>query len=175
MVQPGGFSQFPKFEIPLVDGKTKPFESWYAESQDDHGAKLELRFSLEKKVFDAKVWAKLDEADKALLMRLVYAMPDVLMRLESNQESIHRPWATWVAFARGAVQVIEVSRAASAQVKELPKSDPQSAVKATELPDKLSNPALKVVTAKQTVIKKSVTKSVAKKPVAKKPAVNTTK
>ena len=172
MVQPGGFSQFPKFEIPLVDGKTKPFESWYAESQDDHGAKLELRFSLEKKVFDAKVWAKLDEADKALLLRLVYAMPDVLMRLESNHESIHRPWATWVAFARGAIQVIELSRAASAQVKELPKPDPQSAgkVTATELPDKLSNQVLKVAPAKQPVIQKSVKKSVAQKPAAKKPA-----
>jgi hypothetical protein len=172
MVQSGGFSQFPKFEIPLVDGKTKPFESWYAESQDDHGAKLELRFSLEKKVFDAKVWAKLDEADKALLLRLVYAMPDVLMRLESNHESIHRPWATWVAFARGAVQVIELSRVASAQVKELPKPDPHSAVKVTasELPDKLSNQVLKVAPAKQPVIQKSATKFVAQKPVAKKPA-----
>jgi len=172
MVQLGGFSQFPKFEIPLVDGRTKPFESWYAESQDDHGAKLELRFSLEKKVFDAKVWAKLDEVDRALLLRLVYAMPDVLTRLESNHESIHRPWTTWISFARGAVQVIELSRAASVQVKELPKTDPQSAVKvtATELPDKLSKPVLKVAPEKQPVSNTSVTKSIAKKPAAKKSA-----
>jgi hypothetical protein len=172
MVQPGGFSQFPKFEIPLVDGKTKPFESWYAESQDDHGAKLELRFSLEKKVFDAKVWAKLDEVDRALLLRLVYAMPDVLMRLESNHESIHRPWVTWISFAREAVQVIELSRAAAVQVKELTKPDLQTAVniKTIALPDKLSTPLLMVAPVKKSVGKTSATNSAAKKPAAKKPA-----
>ncbi len=184
MVQTGGFSQFPKFEIPLVDGKTKPFESWYAESQDDHGAKLELRFSLEKKVFDAKVWARLEELDRALLLRLVYAMPDVLMRLESVHEAIHRPWATWVAFARGAVQVIELSRAAAAQIQELPKPDSKTAaeIRVSASPDKLSALDLKVAVTKQPLSKTNVTEVVgktksdsktrvmAKKPAAKKPA-----
>ena len=113
LVQRGGFSQFPKFEIPLIDGKVKPFDSWYAESQDDNGAKLELRFALEQKVFDTSVWAKLDTEDKALLMRLIYAMPDVLLRLEAEHTVIERPWATWVGFAKAALQLIEANRAAS--------------------------------------------------------------
>jgi hypothetical protein len=189
MVQPGGFSQFPKFEIPLVDGKFKPFESWYAESQDDHGAKLELRFSLEKKVFDARVWARLEELDRALMLRLVYAMPDALMHLESEQVAIHRPWATWVAFARDAVQVIELSRAAAAQIKELPKPDSKTAVEVpvSTAPAKLLTPIIKPAAAKKPISKTNVKKAtgrtksdsrkivtsknpVAKKPVAKKPA-----
>ena len=110
LVQPLGFSHYPKFEIPLIDGKTKPFDSWYAESHDDSGAKLELRFSIDKNVFDVAVWSKLSDADRALLSRLIYAMPDALKRLEAQKVAIHRPWATWVNFAAGAVQVLESSK-----------------------------------------------------------------
>ena len=110
-VQSDGFSQYPKFEIPLIDGKTKPFESWYAESHDDSGAKLELRFALDKNVFDVAVWSKLSELDKALVLRLIYAMPDALKRLESNKTTIHRPWKTWVEFAAGAVRVLQANKA----------------------------------------------------------------
>lgn len=163
MVQRGGFSQFPKFEIPLIDGKTKPFDSWYAESQDDNGAKLELRFSLEKQVFDTSVWAKLEDTDKALLLRLIYAMPDVLLRLEAEHATIHRPWATWVSFAKAAVQVIEAGRVA-AQPKELPapKVQPKALqARASSSPAKLPAPA-----------KKTAAKSAAKQKAApaKKPA-----
>ncbi len=179
MVQRGGFSQFPKFEIPLIDGKTKPFESWYAESQDDNGAKLELRFSLEKQVFDTSVWAKLDDVDKALLLRLIYAMPDVLLRLEAEHASIHRPWATWVGFAKAAMQVIEAGRAA-AQTKELPAPDAKAANKpkgktlaASATPAKLPAPSAKSAVTKKASVAKPAAKVTAKaktKPVAKKVA-----
>jgi hypothetical protein len=179
MVQRGGFSQFPKFEIPLIDGKTKPFESWYAESQDDNGAKLELRFSLEKQVFDTSVWAKLDDVDKALLLRLIYAMPDVLLRLEAEHASIHRPWGTWVSFAKAAMQVIEAGRAA-AQIKELPAPDAIAANKpagktlaASATPAKLPAPSAKSAVTKKASLAKPAAKVTAKgeaKPVAKKVA-----
>ena len=110
LVQPHGFSHYPKFEIPLIDGKTKPFDSWYAESHDHSGAKLELRFALDKNVFDVAVWSKLSDADRALLSRLIYAMPEALKRLEAQKVAIHRPWTTWVNFAAGAVQVLESSK-----------------------------------------------------------------
>jgi hypothetical protein len=179
MVQRGGFSQFPKFEIPLIDGKTKPFESWFAESQDDNGAKLELRFSLEKEVFDTSVWAKLEDVDKALLLRLIYAMPAVLMRLESEHSSIHRPWATWIGFARAAMAVIEKSRAASKQMKELPQPEPEFKAKTNVTvvaPAKLpatdsvtatpSTAAKKASPAKPPAKAKSAAKIVAKLPVS---------
>ncbi len=174
MVQRGGFSQFPKFEIPLIDGKTKPFESWYAESQDDNGAKLELRFSLEKQVFDTSVWTKLEDVDKALLLRLIYAMPEVLLRLEAEHASIHRPWATWVGFAKAAVQVIEASRAAAAQPKEVPapKELPPPKTKALLAPAKVAKlpaPASKTTATKKTAAKKPSAK--AKPPSKAKPSV----
>ena len=125
MVQRVGFSQFPKFEFPLIDGRVKPFESWYAESQDGYGGKLELRFSLEKNVFDTSVWSKLDDADKMLLLRLIYVMPDVLLQLEAEHAAIERPWATWVAFAKAATQVIEANRAAAAKAKQAPEANSQ--------------------------------------------------
>lgn len=197
MVQRDGFSEFPKFEFPLIDGKTKPFDSWYAESQDDNGAKLELRFALEKKVFDTSVWGKLEDADKALLLRLIYVMPDVLLRLEAESTSIHRPWATWVGFAKEAMQVIEASRAA-AQPKQLPAPTPQVTPQVANTAPVLAPPAQlpaptvqksspnkvqskkispkkvaakKLATKKVPVIKHSTNNSVAPKPTAKtKPA-----
>jgi len=107
LVQPDGFSVFPKFEIPLIDGRLKPFESWYPESQDESGAKLELRFSLEKNIFDTKVWAELGDPDKLFMMRLVYAFPEALRRLEAMHTPIQRSWDTWVEFASAATKVLE--------------------------------------------------------------------
>ena len=167
MVQRDGFSEFPKFEFPLIDGKTKPFDSWYAESQDDNGAKLELRFALEKKMFDTSVWGKLEDADKALLLRLIYVMPDVLLRLEAENTSIHRPWATWVGFAKEALKVIDASRVA-AQPKQLPAPTPQTASTAPVLTPPAQLPAPTVQ--KSTPNKKLPTKVTAKKVAAKKAA-----
>lgn len=125
LVQVDGFSQYPKFEIPLIDGKTKPFDSWYPENQDDSGAKLELRFALDKNVFDVAVWSKLSNADKALVLRVIYAMPEALKRLQKQKAAIHRPWATWIDFAAGAVKVLEATKAAAKvaaqQALEVPK------------------------------------------------------
>jgi hypothetical protein len=114
LIQPGAFSLYPKFEIPLVDGKDKPFESWFSESYDDSGGKLELRFALERKIFDVAVWAKLSEADRAVVLRIIYAFPEALRRLESEKVSIHRPWKTWVEFARSAIQILDQLRASQA-------------------------------------------------------------
>jgi hypothetical protein len=110
-VQSDGFSQFPKFEIPLIDGKIKPFESWYAESHDDSGAKLELRFALEKNQLDKAVLAKLSDADKKLLLHIIYAIPNALKHLERQKTAIHREWITWINFAVGAIKVLEFNNA----------------------------------------------------------------
>ena len=118
LVQPGGFSVYPKFEFPLIGGKTKPFESWFAESYDDSGAKVELRFALDKMVFDSAVLAKLSDADRGLLLRIVSGFPDALLRLEAKKTAIHRPWATWIEFARAALEVLRASRAAAIKPSE---------------------------------------------------------
>ena len=113
LVQPDGFSQFPKLEIPLIDGKHKPFESWFAESFDDSGAKFELRFSLEKDIFDRTALTKLSEFDQSLVLRLVYVMPAALQKLQQQGVTIHRDWKTWQRFALQAKQVLERIRKAA--------------------------------------------------------------
>jgi chemotaxis protein histidine kinase CheA len=127
LIQPGAFSLYPKFEIPLIDGKTKPFESWFAESHDDSGPKLELRFALERQVFDMAVWSKLSDVDRAIILRLIYAFPDALKRLEEDKVSIHRPWKTWIDFSTSAIAVLDYLRAnqkAEAQTKQEPSALP---------------------------------------------------
>jgi hypothetical protein len=158
MVERNGFSKYPKFEIPLIDGKTKPCDSWYAESQDDNGAKLELRFSLEKQVFDTSVWSRLGGADKALFLRLIYSMPDIFLRLEAEHVAIHRPWASWVDLAKSAMQVIEVNRMA-AQSKDLPASESKSATIETAVvaPVQIPHPNTMKVNLEKTEPKKKPT------------------
>ena len=107
LVQSDGFSRFPKIEIPLVNGKDKPFESWYPESHDDQGAKLELRFALDKQVFDLGVFAKLGPSDQRLIQSFVYRLPAILTRLAKSKVSIHRQWQDWYDFARATALVMQ--------------------------------------------------------------------
>ena len=140
LIQPGAFSLYPKFEIPLVDGKDKPFESWFSESYDDSGGKLELRFALERKIFDVAVWAKLSEADRAVVLRIIYAFPEALRRLESEKVSIHRPWKTWVEFARSAIQILDQLRASqAAQAKSAQTAVAQNVAQALPVTDSIAN------------------------------------
>jgi hypothetical protein len=117
LVQADGFSQHPKFEFPLIDGKHKPFKSWFAESSDEHGSKLELRFALDTQRFDLAVFSKLDEADKLFVLRLMQSMPGLLQQLQAQQVAIHRPWAAWVGLSQAALNVIDGLIATSAKNK----------------------------------------------------------
>jgi predicted nuclease with TOPRIM domain len=107
LVQSEGFSRFPKIEIPLVNGKDKPFESWYPESSDDQGPKLELRFSLDKEVFDLGVFSKLGPVDQRLIQSFVYRLPAILNHLSKSKVSIHRQWQDWYGFAQATALVMQ--------------------------------------------------------------------
>jgi hypothetical protein len=105
MIQPDGFSRHPKLEFPLTDGKHKPFESWFAETQDDFGAKYELRFDLDKVAFDYTTWLKIAEKDRLFLEELITAVPSSLNRLKDKQVSVSRNWKIWIDFANELVQI----------------------------------------------------------------------
>ena len=108
MIQPGAFSRFPKLEFPLVDGVHKPFESWFAESYDDHGGKYELRFSLDKQAFDLMNWLKLSADDRLLLQSLILALPSSIASLAKDKIAINRPWQQWADFARETAQLFRL-------------------------------------------------------------------
>jgi hypothetical protein len=116
MIDPKGFSLLPKLEFPLIDGKTKPFASWFAESADDFGPKFELRFSLEKQIFDVKTFQKLDFADQKLLQVLSFVLPSAINKLIKSKVSIHRPWASWSTFISETANILlNLTRALQAE------------------------------------------------------------
>jgi hypothetical protein len=119
MINPDGFSRYPKIEIPLVDGIEKPFSGWYAESSDTYGQKLEFRFDLDKQIMDMQAWSKLVPKDIGFCAALVSALPRVLSGLRDEKILIGRDWSTWIDFALGVVTILNKSRApASVEIEE---------------------------------------------------------
>ena len=163
LVQADGFSRFPKIEIPLVNGKDKPFESWYPESHDDQGAKLELRFALDKQVFDLGVFAKLGAADQRLIQSFVYRLPAILNRLAKSKVSIHRQWQDWYEFARATALVMQNQLNQARALKE------EGSVKAAQAADMAESPAKKSISVVSVTKKGSLSKDSSKSmPAAKK-------
>lgn len=126
LIEANGFSKYPKFELPLIDGKHKPFESWFAESRDDYGSKFELRFSLEKQVFDIGTWQKLAEADRRVLQALLFSLPAALTKLANNKISIIRPWGVWIDFVKASLVVMQ--KLAGVIPKEVTKMAPAASI-----------------------------------------------
>jgi len=180
MIQAGDFSKFPKLEFPLINGKLKPFESWFSESSDDFGPKFELRFSLEKQVFDIGTFLKLSDADQRLMQALILVIPVVLNQLARSKISIHRKWDLWTAFAGEIIKVFQVQiRAVNPALQASPKASETPTASALPLAApvaKLSRSAAPVADYSQvptnSIKPKSVTVMVAKK-TPKKPSRNT--
>jgi len=106
-VEQGNFSDYPKYEIPLIDGKFKPFDSWFAESHDDWGPKFEMRFAVKQNQFDLATFRKLSDGDRDFLIRLIYLVPSALLVLKNQSVAINRSWETWIEFSKLAPQLIE--------------------------------------------------------------------
>jgi hypothetical protein len=106
-VEQDNFSDYPKYEIPLIDGKFKPFDSWFAESHDDWGPKFEMRFAVKKNQFDLATFRKLSDGDRDFLIRLIYLVPSALLELKNQSVAINRSWETWIEFSKLAPQLIE--------------------------------------------------------------------
>lgn len=107
-VRPGSFGKFPKLEFPEGDGQSL-FNSWFPESSDDFGDKLELRFALPE-AMDLGVWHKLSSQDQDVLRKLIKFLPDCLRYLEQKTVHISRSWQQWQGM------VAEVQRIAGRHV-----------------------------------------------------------
>jgi hypothetical protein len=95
LVQPQAFSRYPKFEFPLIGGRAKPFESWYAESSDEHGSKFEVRFDLNKKAVDLNALSKLSRPDLLFLINVILSVPQFIKYLDESKVPVARAWAPW--------------------------------------------------------------------------------
>ena len=157
-VQPGGFSRRPKVEIPKIAGTKSPFESWFDESQDDFGPKMELRFDLNKQFFDLDVWSRISGEDRAMLISLIGGIPFALKKLELAVTKIARPWEDWNLLASGMVEILRriiteaeklAKEAKESEVKEANENSPPEAIE--ELTSASDNEALLIEKDKEEV------------------------
>lgn len=109
-VRPGKFGAYPKLEFPS-DAGAELFDSWFVESYDDFGEKLELRFALPE-AMDMSVWDQLSQADRDMVTRLIAILPRMLARLEAVTPKLARPYAEWQQLAKS-VQAILARRIAA--------------------------------------------------------------
>jgi hypothetical protein len=97
-VRPNAFGGYPKLEFPQE--ATQPyFDSWFEESYDDFGAKLELRFALPD-AMDMGIWGKLSAHDQTLVVQLIEQLPIILRELIQSGASMKRPLNDWLRMAQ---------------------------------------------------------------------------
>jgi hypothetical protein len=88
------FGTNPKLEFPLAAGKTQ-LESWYVESEDEFGPKLEIRFALPD-AMDLNVWKKLKIKDQKLVSSLIHSLAGIIGSLKSHFNSDNRSHTEWI-------------------------------------------------------------------------------
>ena len=98
------FGAHPKLEFPEVSTQ-KVLESWFIESSDDFGAKMELRFALPT-LMDLDVWQRLSENDKKLLTALITHLPVMLSHLQDSEPKIKRPWQNWIDMTQAMLHIL---------------------------------------------------------------------
>ena len=95
-VEPGFFGLEPKLEIP--EQREQMLSSWFAESESDNCAKLELRFALPGSM-DTNVWRKIKAEDKEFLVELLKQLPMIFEILKIQGNCISRDWNDWLVLA----------------------------------------------------------------------------
>ena len=100
-IKPGNFSYHPKLEIPLIDGKFKPFDSWFEESYDDCGGKYELRFDLKRGITDMETLLKVENRDQKLISALLASLPTILKEFSENNVKLNRKTEDWCNLVMG--------------------------------------------------------------------------
>ncbi|UJP04895.1 MAG: hypothetical protein LZF61_08555 [Nitrosomonas sp.] len=92
-LRPNHFGSHPKLEFPENSGQA-PFDTWFIETYDDFGAKLELRFALPESM-DLNVWQRLSNHDHNFLAALIARLPAILATLQGTGVKLDRSWDDW--------------------------------------------------------------------------------
>lgn len=114
MDEPGQtFGQNPRLEFP--ESARSALQSWFAESEDDRGPRLELRFALPD-AMDTRVWNALAGDDcqliAALLVNLAAQLEDLRQASPANQ-----PWQDWQALAESIKTILARNTVAARQMQ----------------------------------------------------------
>ncbi|WP_367155085.1 hypothetical protein [Methylomonas sp. HYX-M1] len=125
-VRPGHFGTHPKLEFPPVENCAL-LDSWYEESYDDFGGKLELRFALPN-AMDLGVWQNLSSHDQAFIGSLLGRLPDILAAMQQKNSSIRRAWEDWTAMAKDMQRIYAycINAAAQQSAAAEPTATPQA-------------------------------------------------
>lgn len=121
-VRPKKFGDHPKLEFPETC-KTA-IQSWFEESYDDYGAKLELRFALPESM-DMEVWGKLTPHDQLFIRDLVGQLPFVIEDLRINDKTPRRGWEDWKVMIHQTQQVLTMRAEPSKSLPTTRKTNPR--------------------------------------------------
>jgi hypothetical protein len=103
-----GFSIHPKLEFiqPQV-GWLPLLESWKPELEDEYGIRMEFRCEIESQAVDIGFWNSLTDADRVLILALIWHLPIFLADLEAQKTAINRPWEDWQKLAKETMATIK--------------------------------------------------------------------
>jgi len=108
-VSPEKFATHPKLEFPETTKVV--LDSWFNESNDDFGHKLELRFAAPNAI-DIGVWNKLSTHDHTFMMALVQRLPNLLQQLQQDSVTISRQWQDWQQVVTLILKTFDIHQAA---------------------------------------------------------------
>lgn len=104
-----GFGQNPRLEFPA--STREALQSWYAESDDERGARLELRFA-QPDAMDTNVWNALAANDQLLIAGLLASLPLQLAEVQQANPTVQGAWHGWQALGESLKHILARNAAA---------------------------------------------------------------
>jgi predicted nucleic acid-binding Zn-ribbon protein len=118
--------QHPRLEFP--ESCAAVLGSWFVESRDSFGPKLELRFALPQDM-DVGVWQRLVPEDQAVISQIILRLPAVLHALQMGGTTLTRPWAQWMAIAQSVKDLFVAVTQPAPVVSQTPSGESVSPVR----------------------------------------------
>lgn len=113
--QSEGFGQNPRLEFPE---KTRAsLQNWFAESQDERGSRLELRFA-QPDAMDLNVWNVLSAEDRILIASLAVTLPLQLLELEQCNATLAHSWQEWLMLGESLKRILTINLASGVEHEE---------------------------------------------------------
>lgn len=109
------FGQNPRLEFPE---KTRAsLQNWFAESQDERGSRLELRFA-QPDAMDLNVWNVLSAEDRILIASLAVTLPLQLIELEQRSSTLAHSWQEWLMLGESLKRILTINLASGVEREE---------------------------------------------------------
>lgn len=86
------FGTHPRLEFP--EASRHALQSWFPESSDERGARLELRFSQPNQI-DTNIWSKLSGNDQILIAALISNLKTQLLEIQTTDPRVISTWDDW--------------------------------------------------------------------------------